>query len=273
MKEILRFEWNYQIRKPVIWIFFFLLFALTILIYAAMGGMMGKIYTSPPNTSGKVWLNSPYVVMSFMASMTVLGTILIPAIFGTAALRDFRHGAHPISLSLPIKKYEYFFGHFVGAILVALLIFTAIPLAILISSWLPNMDAERFGPIRLWGLFAPYLLIILPNLFFIGAFFYALAITSRRMVLSYVGGILLFIAYAFAVSSVTVDNAFLASLTEPFASQAIISETQYWTPEEQSQRYVPWQGSIVWNRLLWIVLGIVVLGVSFSRFKMAYKEA
>lgn len=271
-KEIALFEWKYQIRRPITWILFILLLGITLFIYAAMGGIMGKVYTSPPNTSGKVWLNSAYVIMSFMATASLIALTMIPAIFGNAALRDFRYRTDPLSLSLPLSKKDYFFGHFGGAMLIGSLVLASIPFGVFVASILPGMDIDRFGPIRLWSFLSAYLFILLPNLFFMGAFFYSLAISSRKMVLSYVGGILLFIAYAFALSLVTSDNAFLASISEPFAAQAIIHETQYWTPIEQSEKLVPIQGHLLWNRILWIFIGIIILTMAFSRFQMEYKE-
>lgn len=271
LKEVIVFEWRYQIRRPVSWILFLLLLSFILYIYASMGGILGTGF-SPPNTNGKVWLNGPYVTSTFTTSATFVGMIIVPAIFGAAAIRDFKNQSQEIVFSLPFSEKSYFFGHFIGAFLVAMFVFSAIPIAIVIASILPGMDPDRFGPIKFMPLFISYVYIIVPNLFIAGTCFYTLAINIRRLFASYVVGLSLFYVYVLVVPSFISTDSIWGVICDPFAQLAILYDTQYWSAIEQNTKEIPLSGNLLINRLFWIILGVIILITSFKRFKMEYKE-
>lgn len=273
-REIVAFEFKYHWKRPQAYVFFLLFFALAVFIYGAMGGLFGKIYTAPPNTSGKVFLNSPYVITTFLASATSVGLVIIPAITGNAIYRDFKFEVSPLLGTRPVSPASYIYGRFTGAFLVSLTIFFGVFLGVWITTFLPGMDTDRIGPARAIAYLQPLLVVVIPNLFFTGSFFFAAATLTRKMLLSYVGGILLFVAYSFVESAVmSLENTSYAGLFNPFGSTSLAEITQYWTVIEQNDMVIPITGPLLANRLLWISIGALLLIVTHQRSKaLQYRQ-
>ena len=58
-----------------------------------------------------------------------------------------------------------------------------------------------------------------------------------------------------------IDNKTLASMLDPFGVTANSTLTEYWSISERNTRLVPLEGVLLWNRLLWMSITGVVLGV------------
>ncbi len=268
IREILTFEFKYHLKRPQTYIYFVLFFGLAVFIYGAMGGLFGKIYTAPPNTSGKVFLNSPFVITSFLASATTVGLIIVPAIMGNAIYRDFKYNTSPLFGTRPLSSAGYLYGRFAGAFLVTLIVFLGVFLGVAVTCALPGMDPDRIGPVRLMAYLQPLLIIVIPNLFFTGSFFFAAATLTRKMLMSYVGGVLLFVAYSFVESAVlSLENTTYAGLFNPFGSTSLAQITQYWTVVEQNEMIIPVTAPLIANRLLWIAIGAGLLILTHKRSK------
>jgi hypothetical protein len=76
--------------------------------------------------------------------------------------------------------------------------------------------------------------------------------------LAFAGGAILFLTYLVTLTlTQDIGNKDLVSLIDPFGLGTYNNITQYWTPEEQNTQTVPFSGMLVWNRLIWVGLGLV----------------
>jgi ABC-2 type transport system permease protein len=55
-------------------------------------------------------------------------------------------------------------------------------------------------------------------------------------------------------------------LSDPFGISALGTDTAYWTNDERNDRLIPLGGLLLWNRLVWIGIGIVLLALSITLF-------
>ncbi|MEM1121774.1 MAG: M1 family aminopeptidase, partial [Bacteroidota bacterium] len=62
------------------------------------------------------------------------------------------------------------------------------------------------------------------------------------------------------------NNDFLAGLLDPFCYQTIKVLVKYWTVEMRNVQAVPVWGIVLYNRLFWIVLGVLVLVIGYFGF-------
>jgi hypothetical protein len=58
----------------------------------------------------------------------------------------------------------------------------------------------------------------------------------------------------------------IAALFDPFGVRAFSFYTQYWTPGERNSLQIPLDGYILYNRLLWVGVGIVILIINHFAF-------
>jgi ABC-2 type transport system permease protein len=262
--EILKFEIQYRAKRADTYLYFAILFLFSIIA--------SEFIMNGSGTIGKVRINAPYVIASVMGIVTALFTMVISMIMGVAALRDFDHKMESLMFINPIKKRDYLLGRFLGSYLVLVFIFSGLLFGMLLGDLVPWpwRDMENLLPFHFWHYLKPFLFLVLPNLFFCGAIFFVSGALSRKLMVVYTQGILLLMGYLFTMQLTrNADNQFIAAVFDPFTFQATKIITQLWTPVEINSQMLPMGGILLYNRLIWIALGVVVLvignyGFSFN---------
>ena len=200
--------------------------------------------------------------------------LVTAALLGNAVFRDYEAGIHPLFFTSPITRFSYLGGRFTGALLMNAVIFLGIPLGLMTASAMPWLDQERFGAFRLMAYLHPYLVLVLPTLLLTGAIFFALAALTRQMLPNYVGGAVLLVGYLLSGTLTRdMENERLAALLDPFGGNAWGLVTKYWTPAEKNARLLGLEGIFLWNRVLWLAVGLGIFAFVFWRFRFSHAAA
>ena len=69
------------------------------------------------------------------------------------------------------------------------------PIGLLVGSLMPWVPADKLGPVSVWNVVQPFLLIALPNLLFISALLFAVGSLTRKLFSVYVTGIALLLVW------------------------------------------------------------------------------
>ena len=260
------FEARQRLKLLSTWVYFALFLALALLWMALMGGVFKEASIS---LGGKAFINAPRSVELTVAFLGCLGVIVVAAMMGRAVQQDFEYQMHPFFFSAPIGKHAYVFGRFLGALAVLALVFSSIVLGAWLGTFLPGIEPERIGPALAGTYLRPYLFTLLPNLFIFGALFFVLAALTRRMLPVYVGSVVMMLGYIVAPSLARdLDYKTLAALIDPFGTTALIRLTEYWTTAERNTLAVPFAGVYLFNRVIWLGFGAVVLLLGYWRFDL-----
>lgn len=260
-REIFRFELYQTLRSPLFWG--------TGLFFATMTfGAVTSDSITIGGGIGNVQRNAPFVILQLLSVMSIIGIFVTTAFVAGAALRDFERGTHELFFSKPMKKLDYLGGRFAGSIVASTGVMVLCSLGILVGSFMPWLEAERIGP----TLAGPYLfalaVLVIPNLLLTGALFFALASASRSWLVTYVGVVVFFAAFFVSTLMLAdVENQRLGALLDPFGATAIDYATRYWTVAEKNTVLPPLSGLLLWNRLIWTGVGLIVLSVSFATFR------
>lgn len=264
--KIAGFEFRYQTRQPVFWVvaiaFFLLSFAVVVLRELSIGG------------AGNVKENSPYAIIMANVAWSTFFMFVTTAFVANVVVRDVDTGFGPIIRATRISKFEYLIGRFTGAFGAACLAFLVVPLGVLVGSYMPWVDRETIGPNLLHHYVVPYLTISLPNLFLTSTLFFALATLTRSMMWTYVGVVAFLVAYLIAgtiASRPEFESA--AALWEPFGGAAVGLVTKYWTAAERNSLLPAFEGVYLYNRLIVVGLGYLLLLLSFGLFRFETKGA
>ena len=137
--------------------------------------------------------------------------------------------------------------------------------------WAP----EDMLPFQLSHYLQPFVLIVLTNVFFTGSLFFMSGSLTKRPLLVYIQGILLLGLYEMLDGLANnVETKELATLIDPLLLLSIFIKTQYWTIAEQNTQLISFTGAIAINRIIWLLLGGLVLLFTFWRFefKLGRKE-
>jgi ABC-type transport system involved in multi-copper enzyme maturation permease subunit len=253
-RAIFWFEIRYQLRQPL---FYLVTFVLSVLLFIA-GTDHG-----PGGASGRLHLNAPAVILELLLKGIYLVLFLMTAFVASAAVRDFDRHTSELFFSKPISRFDYLTGRFAGTMAVCTLAYLVGAGALAASAFMPWLDPERVGPFRL----APYAfglgVLIIPTLLALGAAFYALASWTRSTLATYFGVVAFFAASATAgLAASRLETAWIGQLLDPFGVTALAGVLRYWTVAELNAATPALGGLLLWNRILWLALGLSALGLS-----------
>jgi ABC-2 type transport system permease protein len=266
MFVFLKKEIKTWLKSPMLWIFFLII---GLLVFGAVSS--DEIQIGGATTSVKK--NAPSVIQQYYGVMSLIALLMTTAFMNATANRDIDSGFSGILFSYPIKKSSYFFGKFLGAYLIALIPLLGISAGALIGPLMPWADPNRFGPLYWEGHIQGMLTFGIPNTFIIGVLTFALAITFRNNMVSYIGAMGLLVLYAVSGRFIAdIEKEWLANLLDPFGFSPLNLATKYATVEELNTTSAGLQGDFLWNRLFWMGIATLFLLVLYSRFSFQQKK-
>lgn len=259
--QVITFELKYRLSRPATYIYF----SLFLVICFLLTGIPDATVVATGDQLNK---NAPMNMHILMTAITMYGSLVIAAVMGVPVFRDYDHNFHEIIFSLPVRKWEYLWGRFIGSALITTLIFLGIPLGLMFGNIMPWHDAEDFGSFTLFTYLLPYLTSILPNIFILGSLFFTVGSLFRSQAAIYAQGVLFLVVYlAINMLIGDVDISPTYALFDPFGLSATAYVTKYWTIFEKNTMQVPFSGLILFNRVLWLTLAFLVSIIFHRLFK------
>jgi ABC-2 type transport system permease protein len=225
-----------------------------------------------PVPNGKVFLNGPWALTICFVQLTAFGSILISAIFGPSILRDFQLDTYPLLFTKPISKFDYLGGRWAASFVISVLVFSGLVFGALLGGAMPWADKARIAPIHFWTYLQPFLSISVVQIFFLGSLFFCVAALTRRIVVVYLQGVILFAIYLILLVSVVTSNKLdrtWPSISDPLGIVLMDGITRYWTVAERNSQFMQWSGTFLANRLVWMGVGLLALLVTYIFFPMS----
>ena len=261
--EFFKFELRYWIRGFMVYIFLGIIALL-------FGFATGSDFVQVGEAIGNTYRNAPYVIMEYYIGAGLLAALMVSAIYDSAASRDFATKFSDVLFSKPIGKWNYLVGRFSAATLIALIPSLGISIGMIVAGWVTRMDAERWGPIR-WDAHAlGMLLFALPNTLLVGSIVFAIAAWTRNTMFSFLGVLLLIVAYLVSQAVLKdINNEFVAMMIDPLGGTPYTILTKYWTVDQRNNWCVPFSGALLLNRAIWLSVGLIVFAFASWRFSFA----
>ncbi len=266
-REIFRFELAYQLRRVSTWLYFAVLF------FFALVWTVENYLANARN--GDYFLGAPFIVVEVMVVGCVFWILVAAYVAGDAAARDVATGMHPLTYTAPVRKADYLGGRFLAAFVLNAVILLAVPAGILLAVHWPLVEAEIRGPFWPAAYLTAYAFIALPNAFVTTAIQFSFAALSRRAIASYLGGLLLLVTpFVVAGGVARLLNWEVGQLLDPFGVMIFIDDlTNGWTPIELNTRLIALEGTLLWNRLLWVGIALGMLAFTYRRFRFSHPTA
>jgi len=265
--QIASFEIRYWLRSWMLWIF-------TVIISAMFLGAVSSDYVTIGGSIGNTYRNAPFVIENYYALIGLLTLLMATAFVNSAAARDFTHNTYQIIFSTPLSRRDFLFGRFIGATLVSVIPMLGVSIGTLLAKHMPWVDAERFGPVY-WGAHLKGLLVLaLPNAFFVAAVLFAIAVLARNDIVSFVAALGLMTGYIVSDAlTQNIEHEKIAALLDPFAIRTFTLYTKYWTVAEKNSISAGLSGLLLWNRLVWVGVGIAFLVFAYYRFSFSERRS
>jgi ABC-2 type transport system permease protein len=260
------FEIRFWLRSWMLWIS---LFVVGLLIFGAISSdeMMAELNLS------NIYRNAPFTIASFYAAIGVFALLMTAVFVNFAALRDFSCNTHQMMFSTPIRHRDFLLGRFLGATLVSAIPMVGVSLGIVLAKYMPWADREHWEAVIWTAHLKGILLFSLPDTFFTAAILFAAAVVWRRDIAPFVAAILLLAGRAVTLSMLQGPQwDRLRSLLDPFAVNAFLVVTKYWTVADKNILPLSFSGLLLWNRLIWLGVGCAAFALAYSRFSFAERR-
>ena len=259
--EVVRYEIEYRLRRPLTWIFVIIQSILTLWVTLATFEESTELFNAPVRTAGGA------------AIAGMAGILISAALFGDAVLRDFEAEMDQLLFTSRLSKTQYLGGRFLAALAINAMIQLAIPLTQALATHLPFLKPEQVGPFHLAAHLQPFLLFQLPNLIFVGAILFTIAALTRQTIPVYLGAIGVFIAYLVAVNNLsTAATPMRLALGDPLGISVLQRLIRYWTPAESNARLVGFPAMLLLNRAIWLAAAGAILAFLSYRFRFAHHD-
>ena len=258
--KIASFELKYQLKNPVFWVGVFIFFLLGFGLTASDNVQIG--------TPGVTKENGTFPIMLLQSVSTVFYLFILTAFVANSIVRDDSSGFAPMVRATPVTKGQMVFGRYIGSFVVAVLGFLSVPVGMFLGTLMPWVDPELIGP-QVFSYYAwPFLILVIPNLFFASALLFSVSTVTRSLMWSYVAVILLVMAYlAFQnIFQGNPEQEAIFARFDPFGVGAVSLETRYWSGAEFNSKLIELSGILLSNRMLVLVAGAVLLGLAYWRY-------
>jgi ABC-2 type transport system permease protein len=270
--EFFTFELRFRTKSPSTYIYFLLWVAFSFLCVAS------ENFGPVANGNGKVLLNGPYGITLNDQVACLFGIIIIAAIFGTSILRDFQRDTYQILFTKPVSKFAYLGGRWAGSFVTTVLVFSGLLIGAYLGTLAPWADHARIGPNHLRWYLEPFLSVVVIQIFFTGSLFFAVAALTRKIFIVYLQGVALFMAYLVGVTAFSATRSlehFWSGILDPVGLLLNTAIARYWSVIEKNTQLFPWDfsgyspGVFLFNRLLWISIGVAALLAVWALFPMS----
>lgn len=260
----LQSEIRHWCRRPMLWIFF----GLTTLLVM---GAQSSDFISIGGVAELVNRNAPSVIMNLYGIMSTLVMLMVTAIIHSTASRDYDTRMSDLIFTSPIQKYGYFFGKFIGVFMVSLIPIMGISIGMLIAPFMPWAPAEQYGPLYGWVHGYAFLTLGMTNVFIFSVIIYALSMRYRSALVSYAGAFALLITNTIAstVGTSKIEWQKWGTLIDPFGSVAVDYASKYFSIAQLNTTVVSFTGVFLGNRVIWLGVALVVLGVLYRQFSFS----
>ncbi|MEQ9717738.1 MAG: M1 family aminopeptidase [Balneola sp.] len=212
-------------------------------------------------------VNSAIAINGLLNEMTVIMFFLLPSIIGGTIFKDFDNEMHSVTFSYPFKKWEYLGAKFLSGLTITIIVLSFAAIGIMLGSVLPGTNPELLGPFILMNYVQSFVYYLIPNLVFYGAIVFAVVTFTRNVSVGFITVLALIILQSLAgVLTQDSDNKILTAMLDPFGSLANNYYTEYWTIYERNENPLPFGDIILYNRLLWTGIGLLIFGFVYRTF-------
>ena len=259
--KIFKFEFGSWFKLPIFYVYSIILFLLSFFVMASAAGLFDNVTAT---TTSATYVNSPISITSIISSLSIFLYFMLPSIIGASINKDFKHGVYHILFAYPLKKSNYLGAKFLSSFCVVMLIIAFVFLGIYLATVIPFTNEQLLMDFDLWNYLQPFLYIVIPNFLFFGAVVFAVVTFGRNIFAGFITVLILIVLQGFTgVISGYEEYKVLAAYLDPLGAAALSLDTEYWTVFDINNKYLPLNGYLLYNRLLW-------LGVSFLIFTVVY---
>ncbi len=258
MKTILPFELRTRFASPLTWL---------MLAMMCFQGIWYSLAVYDFYVHDQALINGAGIFYVCLSGGGIILMIIIAMITGMSLYRDIEERTALFLYAFPINEKRFFLGRFFAAYAVNLLLVVAYVLGMVMMPYLGVGPAEKFGPVPWLQLLHGYALFGLTNIFLLTAVSYFCVVQFRNMAASYIG-IFLFVLIFLVAEGVSGNSPYITAIMilDPFGFVYAKEIVDGMSVAEKNSAFLPIGEILLFNRLLWVGIGLLALIYSYFRF-------
>ena len=257
---LFKFEFQYRLKRPETYLFFGFLFLFSI---------VGVDFIFQGVEIGLMKKNAPIVIAKTMGAITGLFMIMVSMIMGVPVLRDYQYDIQALLFVNPITKRDYLLGKFLGSFTMLLFIFSGLLLGLMVGSLMPWHQPEQMLPFNAFSYIQSFVVVVLPILFFGASVFFVTGMLSKKLLVVYTQGIVVFVIFLLTKA---ITNEYVQGLLDPFSLTTLTQVAKDWSVHQSNTQGIGLQGILLHNKLFWVALGSIVLLAGYRRFSFSLRS-
>jgi len=250
-------------------------FLALLLLFTAFGGLLSVI-TSFSFTG--VFSNSPFVLTYTLGLVSLLNIFTIVILSSQIFLREIDTRFSAIIYATPLNKNTYLLSRFALILLITALSFLLFIIGLIIGHLIQVDQQEKLMSVHLINYLQPYILLVLPNIFFCTAVISAVALISQSKMIVFLSGIFIYVLYfvvslfsnspLFAnASPVSSDTMAFMATVDPFGFSAFFEQCQSWDPDQKNTKLLQLTGHLLTNRIGILIFSVAVIAYAIYTFR------
>ena len=252
---VFSFEIKQQLKKPFTWIF---------LIVMILQGSYYMQHAAEFYGADKTYANAPAILYTVLAGMGYIGFIVTAILGGSALGKDIDNRTSALLYTTNTSERSFFYGRYLGTFVVLGLLYAGYLAGIVLYNYLP---VPNLGPFSWAALLRAVLLIFLPNVFILYSFCFAVTVFAKNTKSAYgvaLAGMLLMI-----FAETTFNNNLYVVLLDPTAYSVLHHQLEHLSPDEKNNFAPVFSGLLLYNRLIWVGLSVIILQLSSRNFSFS----
>lgn len=254
---IARYELAQLTRSRQFWFIGLVFSAMGVVLMTFAGDIMG---------GGNINTNAPNNIILFVNVLSFFAMFLVASMVASSVTRDFELDSWQVVFASPVPWRGYLLGRFIGSLLAALLCYAFVLPGLIVGAHGP-WTSGTIGPFNLWHYLYAFGVLAIPNLFVLSALLFAVSTLTRKTLAAYAGAVLIFVLFNLGNAALNDESmepfVFLVDL---FGISTLNLTTRYWTPYELNTQLAPLAGTFLWNRIIWLGVGVAAMAWTLARF-------
>ncbi len=259
--NLFKFERQLQFRQISFWVVMFIMFLVGFAIIAV------DWFVVSFEAGERIKANGAYTLANQISFLSFLAIFFASVFVVTGMMRDEVHKSVELIHTTPVKNLQLVIPRFLGAWLATFLCVSSAVLGIFVGQFMPWIDQESLGPVKLSYFLHPTFLFVFINSFIFAAIYALIAAWTRRKMLVYVSAIGLLVFYFVGLTLAADAPKWLSAIIDPVGIVPLSDEVRYWPAAERNTELVSLSSNFGMNRLLWSGLGLGMLLLTYRLFK------
>ncbi|MEM1330933.1 MAG: hypothetical protein AAGG07_10260 [Planctomycetota bacterium] len=264
----IRTEWLLQRRRPFVW------FCLATYLVLAIGDTVQAGWTA----EGGLKINGADMLSTRAIIYSLLGVIAAAGIVSEPFVRDRASGAAGLVLTTGAGRAELSLARFIVAAGLAVAAGLMFVPGVILGTMAPGIPRDFIAPLNAGHYLGAATSFIVPNFLLMSALAFAVSSRTQSQAAAYASAVTLLslwiiVRMVLGQDVLRHDIFAIASILDPFGSIASAEFAMSQTVAQNNERFPPLAGLLLWNRVVWGVITLLLVCAGVAGFPMRERLA